>query len=100
MVSICLTRHLDIFREVNSGFFYKSADEREKLVKAEREFIDESVRKIIALKKQVCDGNNKNFYVINQKVGRRIEWCIRNCSGTDITYCLQVLINLHVSNLL
>ena len=69
MVSICLTRHLDIFREVNSGFFYKSADEREKLVKAEREFIDERVRKIIALKKQVCDGNNKNFYVINQKVG-------------------------------
>ena len=25
--------------EVNSGFFYKSAEEREKLVRAEREFI-------------------------------------------------------------
>nr|XP_011426919.1 T-complex protein 1 subunit zeta [Crassostrea gigas] len=53
--------------EVNSGFFYKSAAEREKLVQAEREFIDERVRKIIALKKQVCEGNNKSFYVINQK---------------------------------
>lgn len=57
------------FSEVNSGFFYKSAAEREKLVQAEREFIDERVRKIIALKKQVCEGNNKSFYVINQKVG-------------------------------
>lgn len=27
--------------EVNSGFFYKSAEEREKLVKAEREFIEQ-----------------------------------------------------------
>lgn len=26
--------------EVNSGFFYKSAEEREKLVTAEREFIE------------------------------------------------------------
>ncbi|PVD31205.1 hypothetical protein C0Q70_06617 [Pomacea canaliculata] len=53
--------------EVNSGFFYKSAEEREKLVAAERAFIDERVRKIIALKKQVCDGTDKNFVVINQK---------------------------------
>ena len=27
--------------EVNSGFFYKSAEEREKLVKAERDFIEQ-----------------------------------------------------------
>lgn len=60
------------FSEVNSGFFYKSAAEREKLVQAEREFIDERVRKIIALKKQVCEGNNKSFYVINQKVGKSL----------------------------
>ncbi|XP_048775150.1 T-complex protein 1 subunit zeta-like [Ostrea edulis] len=53
--------------EVNSGILYKSAAEREKLVKAERVFIDERVKKIIALKKQVCEGNNKSFYVINQK---------------------------------
>ncbi|XP_063396724.1 T-complex protein 1 subunit zeta-like [Mytilus trossulus] len=53
--------------EVNSGFFYKSAEEREKFVQAERKFIDDRVEKIIALKKKVCDGNKKSFVVINQK---------------------------------
>ena len=57
------------YSEVNSGFFYKSAAEREKLIQAERHFIDERVRKIIALKKEVCDGTDKGFVVINQKVG-------------------------------
>ena len=56
------------YREVNSGFFYKSANEREKLVQAERKFIDDRVEKIIALKKKVCDGNKKSFVVLNQKV--------------------------------
>ena len=32
--------------EVNSGFFYKSAEDREKLVAAEREFIDQRVQKV------------------------------------------------------
>ena len=72
--------------EVNSGFFYKSADEREKLVAAERKFIDDRVMKIIELKNkvsnlltfitslvifqlfQVCSSNDKGFVVINQKV--------------------------------
>ncbi|XP_064612237.1 T-complex protein 1 subunit zeta-like [Liolophura sinensis] len=53
--------------EVNSGFFYKSAVEREQLVQAERAFIDERVRKVIELKKKVCEGNDKGFVVINQK---------------------------------
>lgn len=53
--------------EVNSGFFYKTAEERERLVKAERAFIDARVEKIIALKKKLCDGNDKSFIVINQK---------------------------------
>ncbi|XP_053375659.1 T-complex protein 1 subunit zeta-like [Mercenaria mercenaria] len=53
--------------EVNSGFFYKSAEEREKLVQAERQFIDDRVKKIIELKRQVCDGTTKGFIVINQK---------------------------------
>jgi len=59
--------------EVNSGFFYKSAAEREKLVQAERQFIEERVKKIIELKKKVCDeetakdGKERNFVVINQK---------------------------------
>ncbi|KAH1018593.1 hypothetical protein HUJ05_006332 [Dendroctonus ponderosae] len=53
--------------EVNSGFFYKTAEERDKMVLAEREFIDNRVKKVIALKKQVCDGTNKTFVLINQK---------------------------------
>merc|ERR1740131_422102 len=54
--------------EVNSGFFYKSAEEREKLVTAERKFIEDRVQKIIELKKSVCTKENgKSFVVINQK---------------------------------
>uniref|UniRef100_A0A8C5LLL3 Chaperonin containing TCP1 subunit 6B n=1 Tax=Leptobrachium leishanense TaxID=445787 RepID=A0A8C5LLL3_9ANUR len=53
--------------EVNSGFFYKSAEEREKLVKAERVFIEERVKKIVALKQKVCGDTGKGFVVINQK---------------------------------
>ncbi|XP_057319685.1 T-complex protein 1 subunit zeta [Microplitis mediator] len=53
--------------EVNSGFFYKTAEEREKLVAAEREFIDNRVKKIIELKKKLCDGTDKSFVIINQK---------------------------------
>ncbi|CAH1956533.1 unnamed protein product [Acanthoscelides obtectus] len=53
--------------EVNSGFFYKTAEEREKLVSAEREFIVQRVQKVINLKKQLCDGTDKTFVVINQK---------------------------------
>ena len=53
--------------EVNSGFFYKSADEREKLVAAERQFIEDRVQKVIEFKKKVCDGTDKTFVIINQK---------------------------------
>ena len=38
--------------EVNSGFFYSSADQREKLVAAERAVVDARVQKIIDLKRQ------------------------------------------------
>merc|ERR1719308_663333 len=54
--------------EVNSGFFYKSAEDREKLVVAERKFIEDRVQKIIELKRKVCTKENgKSFVVINQK---------------------------------
>src|SRR5579871_3977722 len=54
--------------EINSGFYYSSADQREKLVESERRFVDEKLRKIVDLKKEVC-GNDpkKNFVIINQK---------------------------------
>ncbi|TRY95401.1 hypothetical protein DNTS_017061 [Danionella cerebrum] len=53
--------------EVNSGFFYKNAEERDKLVKAERKFIEDRVKKIIHLKNTVCADSKKGFVVINQK---------------------------------
>ncbi|XP_077995226.1 T-complex protein 1 subunit zeta-like [Glandiceps talaboti] len=53
--------------EVNAGFFYKSAAEREKLVQAERAFTDQKVQKVIDLKRKVCEDNDKSFVVINQK---------------------------------
>merc|ERR1712223_951956 len=53
--------------EVNSGFFYKSAEAREKLVVAERKFIEDRVMKVIEFKKKVCDGTDKSFVIINQK---------------------------------
>ncbi|KAF7264082.1 hypothetical protein GWI33_000669 [Rhynchophorus ferrugineus] len=53
--------------EVNSGFFYKTAEERDKMVAAERDFIDQRVKKVIELKKKVCAGNKKSFVLINQK---------------------------------
>jgi T-complex protein 1 subunit zeta len=65
--------------EVNSSFFYSSADDRERLVTAERKFTDDRVRKVIEFKRsvpppppptsrlQVCDTPDKNFIVINQK---------------------------------
>ncbi|KAK7604812.1 hypothetical protein V9T40_005998 [Parthenolecanium corni] len=53
--------------EVNAGFFYKSAEEREKLVAAERKFIEQRVLKVIELKKKVCGDSDKSFVLINQK---------------------------------
>ena len=38
------------------------------MVEAERKFTDDVVRQVIALKKKVCDGNDKGFVVITQKV--------------------------------
>lgn len=53
--------------EVNASFFYNDAEQRERMVVAERKFTDDKVKRIIELKKKVCDGTNKTFVVINQK---------------------------------
>ncbi|KAI0714096.1 chaperonin-containing T-complex zeta subunit Cct6 [Fomitopsis betulina] len=59
--------------EVNSGFFYSSAEQREKLIESERRFTDDKVKKIVELKNLVCDQavdskeKKKNFVIINQK---------------------------------
>lgn len=53
--------------EINANIIYSSATEREKLVDAERKFVDDRVKKIIELKRKVCDTPDKTFVVINQK---------------------------------
>lgn len=54
--------------EVNSGFYYSSADQRAKLVESERKFVDDKLRKIVELKNEVCGLNgDKGFVIINQK---------------------------------
>lgn len=54
--------------EINSGFYYSSAEQRDKLVESERRFVDEKLRKIVELKKEVCGTDQKKgFVIINQK---------------------------------
>lgn len=59
---------------VNAGFFYKSAEERARLVTAERKYTDDKVWQIVKLKQRVIDQGEgpegkeaKGFIVINQK---------------------------------
>ncbi|OXB71846.1 UNVERIFIED_CONTAM: hypothetical protein H355_013669 [Colinus virginianus] len=44
--------------EVNAGFFYSSAEEREKMAEAERRFTDQKVMKIIELKRKTLAENS------------------------------------------
>ncbi|KAI9670270.1 MAG: T-complex protein 1 subunit zeta [Alyxoria varia] len=54
--------------EINSGFYYSNAEQRDKLVESERKFVDAKLRKIVELKKEACgDDPKKSFVVINQK---------------------------------
>ncbi|KAI9868499.1 MAG: T-complex protein 1 subunit zeta [Trichoglossum hirsutum] len=54
--------------EINSGFYYSNAEQRDKLVESERRFVDEKLRKIVELKKEVCGNDRKkNFVIVNQK---------------------------------
>ncbi|CAP81221.1 T-complex protein 1 subunit zeta [Penicillium rubens] len=54
--------------EINSGFYYSNAEQRDKLVESERKFVDAKLQKIVDLKKEVCGNDpNKGFVIINQK---------------------------------
>eukprot|EP01096_Ripella_sp_DP13-Kostka_P013846 TRINITY_DN609_c0_g1_i1.p1 TRINITY_DN609_c0_g1~~TRINITY_DN609_c0_g1_i1.p1 ORF type:complete len:537 (-),score=261.04 TRINITY_DN609_c0_g1_i1:152-1762(-) len=52
--------------EINAGMFYSSAEKREDMAVAERSFVDQRVKQIIDLKRQVCK-EGEGFIVINQK---------------------------------
>ena len=63
---MCLNVSLEYEKtEVNSGFFWSSPEQRQKLIESERQFTDDRVHKIVELKKRLCDGTDKNFIVIN-----------------------------------
>ncbi len=75
--------------EVNSGFFYKSAEDREKLVEAERKFIDDRVRRVIEFKRKVCpEGSDKSFVILNQK-GQSLRKSLFRMTGVEP--CLSLL---------
>merc|ERR1719473_1818397 len=52
--------------EVNSGFYYSSADQREQMVQAERKWVDDRTNMILELKRKVCK-EGESFIIINQK---------------------------------
>jgi len=66
---LCLNVSLEYEKtEVHSGFFWSSAEQREKLIASERQFTDDKVQKIVDLKRKLCTPENKkNFIVVNQK---------------------------------
>ena len=55
--------------EVNSTFMYSNAEQRERMVAAERAWVDDRVAAVIALKKAACVGDaaDNGFVVITQK---------------------------------
>ena len=75
---------ISCYSEVNSSIFYKTAAERESLVYAEREHVMNRVKKIIDLKHKMCDGTDKTFVIVNQKVRYLTSLC-------SIVYVLRVL---------
>lgn len=52
--------------EINAGFFYSSAEQREKLIESERVYTDEIVKKIIFFKRETLKPD-ETLCIINQK---------------------------------
>ena len=52
--------------EVNSGFMYNSAEQRQKMVDAERKWVDDRTDMVLALKNKVCKPG-ETFLILNQK---------------------------------
>merc|ERR1712086_1234034 len=106
----CLNVSLEYEKtEVHSGFFWSSADQREKLIASERQFTDDKVMKIIELKRKLCDGTNKNFVVVNQKgidppsleiLARDGIIGIRRCKKTNILSSRVLRTHSHALSLL
>lgn len=52
--------------EIQSGFFYSNAEEREKLVESERKWLDERCKEVVDFKRSVCK-EGETFVMVNQK---------------------------------
>lgn len=52
--------------EISAGFFYSSAEEREKFIDSENRFTVETVKKVIDFKRSVCK-EGETFAIVNQK---------------------------------
>lgn len=50
----CHATNILVLSEINAGFFYSNAEQREAMVAAERHAVDERVKKIIELKDKVA----------------------------------------------
>lgn len=64
---MCCSSHACCTHSPFPGFFYSNAEQREKLVAAERAVTDERVQRIIDLKRKMCTKPDQGFVVINQK---------------------------------
>jgi T-complex protein 1 subunit zeta len=61
--------------ETQSGFFYSSAEEREKLVESERKWLDERCKQVIDFKRSVCKDGEVSHGGIND-CGPFLPWYI------------------------
>lgn len=50
--------------EVQSGFYYSNAEEREKLVESERKWLDERCKAVIDFKRSVCKDGEVGYFVL------------------------------------
>uniref|UniRef100_A0A452FLQ3 T-complex protein 1 subunit zeta n=1 Tax=Capra hircus TaxID=9925 RepID=A0A452FLQ3_CAPHI len=67
--------------EVNSAFFYKSAEERDKLVKAEKKFIEDRVKKNNRPERKVCNDSDKGIIALLRAKRRNMERLTLACGG-------------------
>jgi T-complex protein 1 subunit zeta len=53
--------------DTNAVVSYRNAEERGKMVEAERAFVDQKVKQLIEFKNKICDTPDKGFIIVNQK---------------------------------
>ncbi|KAJ0260822.1 hypothetical protein HA466_0040660 [Hirschfeldia incana] len=67
--------------EINAGFLYSNAEQREAMVTAERKSVDERVQKIIDLKNKVCA---EGIIALRRAKRRNMERLVLACGGEAV----------------